>query len=103
MPDNPVRLDDLIDHVLGLHPQGDALQHLADAAETASFLGDLSDHLIGHFVDQARRAGASWTDIGQHMGVSKQAAQQRFVPKLPEDLGLKVEDSFSRYTVRARK
>jgi ATP-dependent Clp protease ATP-binding subunit ClpA len=41
----------------------------------------LADHLIGHFVDQARRSGASWTQIGQSMGVSKQAAQKRFVPR----------------------
>ena len=45
----------------------------------AGQLGELADHLIGHFVDQARRAGASWTDIGRAMGVTKQAAQQRFV------------------------
>jgi len=32
-------------------------------------------------VDQARKAGASWTEIGQSMGVTKQAAQKRFVPK----------------------
>jgi hypothetical protein len=39
--------------------------------------------LIGHFVDQARRSGASWTEIGKSMGVTKQAAQKRFVPKEP--------------------
>ena len=47
----------------------------------ADHLGDVADHLIGHFVDQARRSGASWTDIGSSMGVTKQAAQKRFVPK----------------------
>ena len=41
----------------------------------------MADHLIGHFVDQARRSGASWTDIGRSMGVTKQAAQKRFVAK----------------------
>jgi len=35
-------------------------------------------------VDQARKAGASWTEIGQSMGVTKQAAQKRFVPKSAE-------------------
>ncbi len=30
------------------------------------------------------KAGASWTEIGQSMGVTKQAAQKRFVPK-PDD------------------
>ena len=65
---NPVRLDDLITHVIEQHPDGDALQHLADAVETSSHLGEVADHLIGHFVDQARRSGASWTEIGQHTG-----------------------------------
>jgi hypothetical protein len=77
----PVRLDDLIAHVIGTHPEADALQHLSDAVDVSSNLGELADHLIGHFVDQARRAGASWTDIGEYMGVSKQAAQKRFVPR----------------------
>jgi ATP-dependent Clp protease ATP-binding subunit ClpA len=44
----------------------------------AEQLDEMADHLIGHFVDQARRSGASWTGIGQSMGVSKQAAQKRF-------------------------
>ena len=102
MTEHPIRLDDLIDHVLELHPQGDALLHLADAVETAGFLGEVSDHLIGHFVDQARRAGASWTDIGQHMGVSKQAAQQRFVPRVSEDFDFPAGGRLSRFTQRSR-
>src|SRR5260370_22819002 len=36
------------------------------------------DELIGRFVAEARDAGCSWTDIGARMGVSKQAARQRF-------------------------
>ena len=55
----------------------------------------MADHLIGHFVDQARRSGASWTDIGRSMGVTKQAAQKRFVPKEPPQ-------DFGRFTPRAR-
>ncbi len=99
----PVRLDDLIDYVKSQQPGDDPLQNLEQAVTVASHLGDIADHLIGHFVDQARRAGASWTDIGQHMGVSKQAAQKRFVPKAPEDLEyLSVEATFSRFTPRAR-
>ncbi len=103
-PRNPVRLDDLIEHVIDQHPDGDPLQHLADAVETSTHLGDVADHLIGHFVDQARRAGASWTEIGQHMGVSKQAAQKRFVPKetLADELDLPTSGLFTRFTPRAR-
>ena len=80
---NPVRLDDLIDAIKKVHT--DALDQLSDAVIAADHLGDVADHLIGHFVDQARRSGASWTDIGRSMGVTKQAAQKRFVPKSPSE------------------
>ncbi|WP_030442673.1 Clp protease N-terminal domain-containing protein [Actinoplanes subtropicus] len=76
----PVRLDDLITAIHRARPD-DALQQLSDAVLLGDHLGELADHLIGHFVDQARRSGASWTDIGRSMGVSKQAAQKRFVAK----------------------
>src|SRR5688572_30485100 len=76
---NPVRLDDLIEAIKKVHT--DALDQLSNAVIVADHLGDIADHLIGHFVDQARRSGASWTDIGKSMGVTKQAAQKRFVPK----------------------
>jgi hypothetical protein len=102
MSANPVRLDDLITHVIDRHPEGDALQHLSDAVETSSHLGEVADHLIGHFVDQARRSGASWTDIGQYMGVSKQAVQKRFVPKESEELDFPKGGRLSRFTPRAR-
>ena len=96
----PARLDDLIDHVLQRHPDGDALARLSDAVLTAEQLGDLADHLIGHFVDQARKSGASWTEIGKCMGVTKQAAQKRFVPKA--DAALDPQAGFARFTPRAR-
>jgi len=90
-----VRLDDLIEAIKKVHP--DALDQLSDAVLAADHLGDLADHLIGHFVDQARRSGASWTEIGKSMGVSKQAAQKRFVAK-----NLDVSQGFERFTDRAR-
>jgi hypothetical protein len=103
MADLPLRLDDLIEHVVTQHPDGDALQHLSDAVETSTRVGEIADHLIGHFVDQARRSGASWTDIGAHMGVTKQAAQKRFVPRDSEDPDFPDRGPLSRFTVRARK
>ncbi len=97
----PVRLDDLITAIKKVHP--DVLDQLSDAVIAADHLGELADHLIGHFVDQARRSGASWTDIGKSMGVSKQAAQKRFVPKDPgEASDLDPNQGFSRFTPRAR-
>ncbi|MET7650213.1 Clp protease N-terminal domain-containing protein [Streptomyces sp. NPDC005486] len=93
-----VRLDDLIDAIKKVH--NEPLDQLQDAVIAADHLGDVADHLIGHFVDQARRSGASWTDIGRSMGVTRQAAQKRFVPK--ESADPDANQGFTRYTSRAR-
>jgi len=95
-----VRLDDLINAIKKVHPE--PLDQLTDAVLAADHLGDVADHLIGHFVDQARRSGASWTEIGRCMGVTKQAAQKRFVPK-GEAVDLDPSQGFNRYTSRARQ
>ncbi|KUO17291.1 Clp protease N-terminal domain-containing protein [Streptomyces dysideae] len=93
-----VRLDDLIAAIKQVH--GEPLEQLQDAVLAGEHLGEVADHLIGHFVDQARRSGASWTDIGRSMGVTRQAAQKRFVPK--ESADLDPSQGFSRFTPRAR-
>ena len=96
-----IRLDDLIGAIK--KSNSDVLTQLSSAVLTADHLGDVADHLIGHFVDQARRSGASWTDIGRSMGVTKQAAQKRFVPRDPgEPSSLDPRQGFSRFTSRAR-
>jgi ATP-dependent Clp protease ATP-binding subunit ClpA len=95
----PVRLDEMINAVKRAHT--DVLDQLADAVLAAEHLGEVADHLIGHFVDQARRSGASWTDIGKSMGVTKQAAQKRFVPRA-EPTTLDPEQGFGRFTPQAR-
>ncbi|MEV0493907.1 Clp protease N-terminal domain-containing protein [Streptomyces atratus] len=98
---NPVRLDELIEAIKKVH--SDALEQLSGAVIAADHLGDVADHLIGHFVDQARRSGASWTEIGKSMGVTRQAAQKRFVAKDPgEPSDLDPSQGFSRFTERAR-
>ncbi|MEV4753766.1 Clp protease N-terminal domain-containing protein [Micromonospora sp. NPDC049559] len=97
----PVRLDDLIEAITKTHPT--ALEQLSGAMVLADHLGEVADHLIGHFVDQARRTGASWTEIGRSMGVTKQAAQKRFVPKNPgEPSDLDPSQGFSRFDDAAR-
>ena len=95
----PVRLDELINAIKHVHT--DVLDQLADAVLAAEHLGEVADHLIGHFVDRARRSGASWTDIGKSMGVTKQAVQKRFVPRA-EPTTLDPEQGFGRFTPRAR-
>src|SRR3954469_17809712 len=100
---NPVRLDDLISAIKKVHDE--PLEQLTDAVLAGEALGEVADHLIGHFVDQARRSGASWTEIGKCMGVTKQAAQKRFVPKAgPFDKADPIDpnEGFNRFTPRAR-
>src|SRR5687768_373868 len=96
----PVRLDDLIDAITTVHT--DALEQLSDAVIAADALGELADHLIGHFVDQARRSGASWTDIGRSMGVTKQAAQKRFVAKPTDPATMDASEGLRPFTTRTK-
>ncbi len=93
-----VRLDDLIDTIRRVHT--DPLDQLTDAVLVADHIGEVADALIGHFVDQARRQGASWTEIGASMGVTKQAAQKRFTGKPAS--GFDPSQGFSRFTEQAR-
>ena len=102
-------LNALIQQVEALHPDTDPITHLADAVVTADELAEHADHLVGHFVDAARAAGASWAQIGEGLGVSKQAVQQRFVTREPGTVAdfehsftLPVKGRFRRYTERAK-
>ena len=95
MSTSPVSLDELINYVKTLTPEGGPLDNLGDAVSVAADLGETSDALIGHFVDRARRSGAPWSQIGASMGVTKQAAQKRFVARWEGA-------EFSRFTQRSR-
>jgi hypothetical protein len=57
---------------------GMPVERLRAAAETSQELSAEADRLLDHYVRIARESGASWTEIGAVLGVSKQAAQQRF-------------------------
>ena len=93
----PIPLDNLIAYVKTLHPGGGPLDNVADSFAVSAQLDEQADALIGHFVDQARKSGASWSQIGAAMGVSKQAAQKRFVPvRVPDNV------TFERFTERSR-
>ena len=101
MTEFPVPLDNLIAYVRALHPDGGPLDNVADAFAVSARLDEQSDALIGYFVDQARRSGASWSQIGAAMGVTKQAAQKRFVPGKAADLMPADGQPFSQFTDRA--
>ena len=96
----PVRLDELIEAIRAVHPG--ALEQLSSAVVAADHLGDVADHLIGHFVDQARRSGQSWSAIGSSMGVTKQAAQKRFRDAGATRAPLDPQQGFARFTAEAR-
>jgi hypothetical protein len=105
MTEFPVPLDNLIAYVKALHPEGGPLENVSDAFAVSTQLDERADALIGHFVDQARRTGLSWSQIGGAMGVSKQAAQKRFVapPAKIADLMPGSVEPFSRFTARAAR
>jgi Clp amino terminal domain, pathogenicity island component len=71
----------------------DPLIRLSQASETVNDLEQVGDALLGHFVDQCRRSGHSWSEISRALGVSKQAAHKRFTSEAP---------TFERFTDRAR-
>ncbi|HWE87866.1 MAG TPA: Clp protease N-terminal domain-containing protein [Pseudonocardiaceae bacterium] len=87
-----VNLTELIAGVQSDLPGAEPLAWIAVAQSRSKQLGEIGDQLVGHFVDQARKSGASWSQIGDAIGVTKQAAQQRWV-----------SPTFERFTTRARK
>ena len=103
MAEFPVPLDNLIIYVKTLTPNGGPLENVSDAFAVSTQLDEQADALIGYFVDQARQSGLSWSQIGGAMGVTKQAAQKRFVPSATRVADLMPESvkPFSRFTVRA--
>jgi hypothetical protein len=103
MTEFPVPLDNLIAYVKALHPDGGPLANVSDAFTVSTQLDEQADALIGYFVDQARRSGLSWSQIGSAMGVSKQAAQKRFVPSKAADLMAGNPAPFSRFTERSAR
>ncbi len=58
---------------------GSSLERLGVAVGIASELRELGDLVVDRYVQGARADERSWSQIGEVLGVSKQAAQQRFV------------------------
>ncbi len=84
-------LDSLIREVQGA--SASTLEQLELASHRAADLVDLGDSLLNHFVDRCRKDGKTWAEIGEHLGVTRQAAQKRFVESAI---------TFERFTDRAR-
>lgn len=60
----------------------DPLVLLETAVIVAGEASRAADALVEHYVGAARAAGVSWTVIGERLGVSKQAARQKFAHRL---------------------
>jgi hypothetical protein len=110
MSRSPVRLNALIAQVREDQVNVDPLSRVEAACQAVAELDEVADHLIGYFVDEARAAGFTWTQIGEHIGVTKQAARKRFAPRDVPDEGIdaaavrdKARDKvFGRYTDHAK-
>ncbi|WP_182876768.1 Clp protease N-terminal domain-containing protein [Microbispora sp. H10670] len=77
-----ISLADLIARLDEELPDADHLARISEAQLRAQTLSDLADQLVGHYVGKAKQAGASWSEVGDAIGVSKQAAQQRHAPNV---------------------
>ena len=64
---------------------GDTPEDIKEAIIAAYLVADESRMELRRWIDAARRSGLSWTDIGDTLGISKQAAQQRFKPAPAEN------------------
>lgn len=76
----PIRPDMLIS-VVRARAGDRPLENITAAIAVAEELGRLGDQVVGHFVEEARAAGHSWNQIGTSMGMTRQAAQQKYVAR----------------------
>jgi Clp amino terminal domain, pathogenicity island component len=86
-------LQQLIEAVHADAASDDALDQLTQASRTTAALEELGDALLGHFVDQSRRSGRTWSQISTALGVTRQAVHKRFSVGAPK---------LERFTPRAR-
>jgi ATP-dependent Clp protease ATP-binding subunit ClpA len=96
-------LAELIREVSRQAASDDPLDRLAAAAEHRQDMVDQLDDVLDHFVHEARDAGCSWTDIGDVLGVSKQAAQQRHRRGPGRGGRGRARGRFARFTPTARR
>ena len=76
----------------------DWVELLKSASEVAGQLQALGDDLIEEFVEHCRHTGRSWGEIGAALGVTRQAAQQRFLAPFreygPEEISDELRTAF---------
>ncbi|MFD7155242.1 Clp protease N-terminal domain-containing protein [Kribbella sp. NPDC059898] len=82
-----ITLGELIAGLYEDHPDADDLTRIAEARRRARALTDLGEQLVDHYVSEAKLGGASWSAIGDALGVSGQSAERA-----------RTSDVFARYT-----
>lgn len=96
-------LDDLKREADALAASDDPIARLQAAVTVSRRVSALGDQLIDHYVDGARTAGCSWAQVGDALGVSRQAAQQRQKGWLGRLTGAATSGGlFRRFTADAR-
>ena len=106
--DPQIDLNDLVKRVQDRTRSSTELERLAIAVEYGELLKGMGEDLVGHFVEQARGAGASWAQVGEQLGVTKQAAHQRhFSRRLSFGFGRQFKSGgrgpFERFTEEAKE
>jgi hypothetical protein len=100
-PDIDLRLPQLIAAIE--EGSDESLDRVTAATALKDHLDELGDALLDHFIRQARDDGSSWTQIGEAMGITRQAAQQRSGGALDRLLARLEDGRLRRFTPRARK
>ena len=81
---------------------GETAEGFAEAITVAHLVADEGRISLHRWINAARRAGLSWTDIGNALGISKQAAQQRFKStQIGDDLASEDDDEVVRLGANA--
>ena len=75
----PLDLETLSADVVASAASQDPVEQLKAAVVIAETLHGTADELLDRYVKAAREAQRPWSEIGTALGISKQAAQQRFV------------------------
>ncbi|WP_054119097.1 hypothetical protein [Porphyrobacter sp. AAP60] len=78
----------MLDWAKGREPPftGESREGFEEAILAAHCIADESRIVLHRWIEAARRSGMSWSEIGDVLGISKQAAQQRFRTQGPAEI-----------------
>lgn len=77
-PDTLSRVVDYAIRGAWLHLEEDALQNPLDRVTAVRLIEEFAEQRKGLVVHAARKSGATWQQIGDALGISRQGAQQQY-------------------------